>query len=132
MSMQDPISDLITCIRNGQSVKKDFIVVPSSNKKLNIVSVLKNEGYIFDYDVFVDWNGKKFLKVYLKYYKNKPVISVINRISRPGLKCYRGKYDIPKILGGLGIIIISTSSGIMTDKRARSAGLGGELICSVY
>lgn len=130
MSMNDPISDLLTRIRNGQSAKKSFIVISSSIVKKRILDVLKNEGYIKGYNV-IDNSYKSELEVYLKYYKNKPVISKIKRVSCPGLRVYKKKNDLPLILGGLGLAIISTSSGIMSDKKARSLGKGGEILCVV-
>jgi small subunit ribosomal protein S8 len=130
MSMQDPISDLLTRIRNGQMTKKSFVVIPSSSKKIKILDVLKNEGYIKGYNIIQNLN-KNNLEIYLKYYKNKPVISKIKRVSCPGLRVYKGKNCLPLILGGLGIAIISTAMGVVSDKKARSLGVGGEVLCIV-
>ncbi|VAW57281.1 SSU ribosomal protein S8p (S15Ae) [hydrothermal vent metagenome] len=129
MSMSDPIADMLTRIRNGQSAAKIAVTMPASNMKQSIAAVLKDEGYINDYSVSED--AKPELSVSLKYYDGKPVIDTIQRMSRPGLRVYKNKDELPKILNGLGIIIISTSTGMMTDRAARDAGVGGELICSV-
>ncbi len=130
MTMTDPISDLLTRIRNGQMVGKVQVTMPSSKAKQSIAKVLKNEGYIADFEV-QDVDNKPTLVVILKYYEGKPVIDHIERISRPGLRIYRGKDELPKVLGGLGIAIISTSRGVMTDRAARAAGHGGEVLCVV-
>lgn len=130
MSMCDPISDLLTRIRNGQNAKKSFVLISNSIEKMKILDILKNEGYIKGYNI-INNSCKSELEIYLKYYKNKPVISKIKRISCPGLRVYRKKNDLPLILGGLGLAIISTSSGIMSDKKARSIGKGGEILCVV-
>lgn len=130
MSMNDPISDLLTRIRNGQMAKKSFVSISSSNKKIKILDVLKNEGYIKGYNI-INNLSKQFLEIYLKYYKNKPVISKIKRISCPGLRVYKKKNDLPFVLGGLGVAIISTPFGVMSDKKARSLGQGGEILCIV-
>jgi len=129
MSMSDPIADMLTRIRNGQSAAKVEVTMPASNMKQSIAKVLKDEGYINDYSVSDD--AKAEMSVSLKYYDGKPVIATIDRMSRPGLRVYKNKDEIPNILNGLGIIIVSTSTGMMTDRAARSAGVGGELICSV-
>ncbi len=130
MSMQDPISSLLTGIRNAQARKKPEIVIPSSAKKIALLELLVKEGYI---DSITLEEGKKpLVSILLKYYEGKPVIREIKRISKPGLREYVGKKDVPEINGGLGIAIISTSKGLMTDKEAREAGLGGELLCSVF
>ncbi|WP_343128533.1 30S ribosomal protein S8 [Buchnera aphidicola (Kurisakia onigurumii)] len=129
MSMQDPVSDMLTRIRNAQKSNKIFVSMPSSNLKISISNVLKQEGYILNYDVCR--NNLSILKIYLKYFNAKPVIENITRISSPGLRVYRKKYNIPKILDGLGIAIISTSKGVITDKTARKIGIGGEIICYV-
>ncbi len=130
MSMQDPIASLLTGIRNAQARKKPEIVIPSSAKKIALLELLVKEGYI---DSITLEEGKKpLVSILLKYYEGKPVIREIKRISKPGLREYVGKKDIPEINGGLGIAIISTSKGLMTDKEAREAGLGGELLCSVF
>ncbi|WP_343153527.1 30S ribosomal protein S8 [Buchnera aphidicola (Mindarus keteleerifoliae)] len=129
MSMQDPISDMLTRIRNGQLANKLFVNMPSSKLKIAISSVLKEEGYIVNY--MVEKNLKSTLKIFLKYFKGKSVIEKIQRISKPSLRIYKKKYDLPKVMGGLGIAIISTSKGVLTDKIAREKGLGGEVICHV-
>lgn len=128
--MSDPIADLLTRIRNGQSAGKRAIQQPSSKLKLSIVKVLKEEGYISDYRV-EEIEGRPVLTVDLKYYKGSPVIEEIKRISRPGLRIYKSKDELTKVLGGLGIAIVSTSNGVMTDRAARAKGHGGEIICTV-
>ena len=125
MSLQDPISDMLTRIRNAQKATKVNVVMPSSSQKVNIATVLKIEGYISDF------KAKKELTIELKYYQGKPVIESIKRISRPGLRIFKSKDELPSINAGLGIAIISTSGGLMTEKQARAAGHGGEVICSV-
>jgi len=130
MSMSDPIADLLTRIRNGQSAGKKAIQQPSSKLKLSIVKVLKEEGYITDYSVETEGNHP-VLSIVLKYHKGSPVIEEIKRISRPGLRIYKSKGELPKVLGGLGIAIVSTSNGVMTDRAARASGHGGEIICTV-
>ena len=129
MSLQDPISDMLTRIRNAQKATKVNVVMPSSSQKVNIATVLKNEGYISDFKV--SEGAKKELTIELKYYQGKPVIESIKRVSRPGLRIFRSKDELPSVNAGLGIAIISTSSGLMTEKQARAAGHGGEVICSV-
>ena len=129
MSMSDPIADMLTRIRNGQSAAKAEVAMPASNMKQSIAKVLKDEGYISDFSV--SDAAKPELSVSLKYYDGKPVIEKIQRMSRPGLRVYKNKDELPKVLNGLGIVIISTSKGMMTDRAARAAGIGGELICSV-
>ncbi len=129
MSMSDPIADMLTRIRNGQSAAKVEVTMPASNMKQSIAQVLKDEGYINDYSVSED--AKPELSVSLKYFDGKPVIETIKRASKPGLRVYKNKDELPKVLNGLGIIIISTSTGMMTDRAARAAGIGGELICTV-
>ncbi|QBQ54672.1 30S ribosomal protein S8 [Nitrosococcus wardiae] len=129
MSMTDPISDMLTRVRNGQSAGKLEVSMPSSKLKESIARVLKEEGYIEDYRVEDD--TKPVLVVRLKYHEGKPVIDEIQRVSRPGLRIYKGKDRLPRIRGGLGIAIVSTSRGVMTDKAARSAGEGGEVLCYV-
>ena len=131
MSMQDPVADLLTRIRNGQTAKKEKIKLPSSNNKVAIVKVLHEEGYIEGYDVLKEVPAKPELEVVLKYFKKKPVIDSIDRISRPGLRVYKDKSNLPKVLGGLGVAVISTSKGVMSDRKARQLGLGGEVICYV-
>jgi len=129
MSLQDPISDMLTRVRNAQKATKVNVVMPSSSQKVNIATVLKNEGYISDFKI--SDGAKKELTIELKYYQGKPVIESIKRISRPGLRIFKSKDELPSINGGLGIAIISTSGGLMTEKQARAAGHGGEVICSV-
>ncbi|GBF29038.1 30S ribosomal protein S8 [bacterium MnTg03] len=129
MSLQDPISDMLTRVRNAQKASKVKVVMPSSRQKVNIATVLKNEGYITDFNVSDD--AKKELTIVLKYYQGEPVIESIKRISRPGLRIFKSKDELPSINGGLGIAIISTSGGLMTEKQARAAGHGGEVLCTV-
>ncbi|MEE4246645.1 MAG: 30S ribosomal protein S8 [Kangiellaceae bacterium] len=131
MSMQDPISDLLTRIRNGQSAGKKAISMPSSKQKVNICNVLKEEGYITDYSVADEEGNKRTLSVVLKYYQGRPVIDELKRVSRPGLRTYKKVGELPKVLNGMGVAIISTSKGVMTDRAARAAGFGGEVICTV-
>jgi small subunit ribosomal protein S8 len=130
MSMTDPIADFLTRIRNGQTSGKTEIHVPTSKVKIAIAKVLKDEGYIEDFSA-TELEGKPTLAVQLKYYQGRPVIDRLVRISRPGLRVYKGKDELPSILGGLGIAIVSTSQGVMTDAQARAAGHGGEVICIV-
>ncbi|RDH85005.1 MAG: 30S ribosomal protein S8 [endosymbiont of Galathealinum brachiosum] len=129
MSMSDPIADMLTRIRNGQSASKVEVTMPASNMKQSIAKVLKDEGYIKDYSV--SEGAKAEMSVSLKYHDGKPVIDTIDRMSRPGLRVYKNKDELPSILNGLGIVIVSTSTGMMTDRAARAAGIGGELVCSV-
>lgn len=129
--MQDPISDLLTRIRNGQMAKKSFVTLSNSIKKIKILDVLKSEGYIKGYSVNMNNLNKNNLEIYLKYHKNKPVISKIKRVSRPGLRIYKKSNDLPFVLGGLGIAIISTSLGVVSDKKARMLNQGGEILCIV-
>ena len=129
MSLQDPISDMLTRVRNAQKARKVNVVMPSSKQKVNIATVLKNEGYITDFNVTND--AKKELTIDLKYFQGEPVIESIKRISRPGLRIFKSKDELPSINGGLGIAIISTSGGLMTEKQARAAGHGGEVLCTV-
>nr|VFK40489.1 MAG: SSU ribosomal protein S8P [Candidatus Kentron sp. SD]VFK45854.1 MAG: SSU ribosomal protein S8P [Candidatus Kentron sp. SD]VFK79898.1 MAG: SSU ribosomal protein S8P [Candidatus Kentron sp. SD] len=131
MSLQDPIADMLTRIRNGQAVGKALVLMPSSKGKVAIADVLKQEGYIKDYSVS-DFEGKAQLSIVLKYHNGKPVISTIKRISRPGLRVYRKKNALPTVIGDLGVAIISTSKGIMTNRAARTNGYGGELLCVVF
>jgi len=130
MSMTDPIADFLTRIRNGQSSGKTEVQVPASKVKLSIAKVLKDEGYIEDFTSTVA-DGKPTMNVQLKYYQGRPVIDRLERVSRPGLRVYRGKDELPSILGGLGVAIVSTSKGVMTDRQARASGHGGEVICIV-
>lgn len=130
MSMTDPIADFLTRIRNGQSSGKPEVLVPASKVKFSIAKVLKDEGYIEDFSS-TEQDGKPTLVVQLKYYQGRPVIDRLERVSRPGLRVYRGKDELPSILGGLGVAIVSTSKGVMTDRQARAAGHGGEVLCIV-
>lgn len=130
MSMTDPIADFLTRIRNGQSSGKTEVNVPASKVKLAIAKVLKDEGYIEDFSATTR-DGKPTLVVQLKYYQGRPVIDRIERVSRPGLRVYKGKDELPSVLGGLGVAIVSTSKGVMTDRQARASGHGGEVICIV-
>lgn len=130
MSMSDPIADMLTRIRNGQSAEKVSVSMPSSKLKMAIAKVLKDEGYIDDFAVR-DEAGKPLLEVRLKYYAGRPVIEKIDRVSRPGLRIYKGTGEIPKVMNGLGVAIVSTSKGVMTDRSARAAGIGGEVLCVV-
>jgi small subunit ribosomal protein S8 len=131
MSMSDPIADMLTRIRNGQRINMESVVMPSSKTKIAIAKVLRDEGYITDYRVDDAEGNKKDLTVELKYFEGMPVIDVLKRVSRPGLRIYRKKDELPKVLGGLGIAIVSTSSGLMTDRAARDRGFGGEVLCFV-
>ncbi|GAC1423416.1 MAG: 30S ribosomal protein S8 [Burkholderiaceae bacterium] len=130
MSMSDPIADMLTRIRNAQVVKKTNVVMPSSKVKVAIANVLKDEGYIEDF-VVAEADGKAELKIGLKYYAGAPVIERLQRVSRPGLRIYKGKDDIPSVMNGLGVAIVSTPKGVMTDRKARATGVGGEIICYV-
>lgn len=130
MSMSDPIADMLTRIRNAQSVNNPVVSMPASKLKTAIAGVLKDEGYIEDFAVqTVD--GKSQLNISLKYYAGRPVIEKIDRVSRPGLRVYRGSQDIPKVMNCLGVTIVSTSKGVMTDRKAQAAGIGGEVLCVV-
>jgi small subunit ribosomal protein S8 len=124
--MQDPIADMFTRVRNGQAARKVAVKMPSSKLKVSIAELLKAEGYITDYSVVGD--VKKELEITLKYFQGNEVIDSIQRVSRPGLRVYKGRTELPKVLGGLGVAIVSTSKGIMTDRAARKAGMGGEII----
>jgi len=130
MSMSDPISDMLTRIRNGQQAEKVSVNMPSSKLKKAIAQVLKDEGYIEDYSVN-DVGGLPQMEVVLKYYSGRPVIEKIERVSRPGLRIYKGRGDLPKVMNGLGVAVVSTSQGVMTDRKARSLGVGGEVLCVV-
>ncbi|MFZ9406145.1 MAG: 30S ribosomal protein S8 [Burkholderiaceae bacterium] len=127
MSMSDPIADMFTRIRNAQRVDKQTVSMPSSRLKVAIAAVLKDEGYIDSYQVNGN-DGKPQLELQLKYYAGRPVIERLERVSRPGLRIYKGKHDLPQVLNGLGVAIVTTSKGVMTDRRARQTGLGGEVI----
>jgi small subunit ribosomal protein S8 len=130
MSMSDPIADMLTRIRNAQGVQKTTVIMPSSKVKVAIANVLKDEGYIEDFAV-TDAEGKSELKIGLKYYAGRPVIERLERVSRPGLRIYKSKNDIPNVMNGLGVAIVSTPRGVMTDRKARATGVGGEVICYV-
>jgi len=130
MSMSDPIADMLTRIRNGQAANKPSVQMPASKKKLAIAKVLKDEGYITDYQS-IEVDGKPVLEIQLKYFQGRPVIEFIKRVSRPGLRIYRGKDELPDVNGGLGVAIVSTSKGVMSDRKAREVGEGGEIICTV-
>ena len=131
MSMSDPISDMLTRIRNAQMAEKNTVVMPSSKLKVAIAVVLKEEGYVDGFNVIKGEGGKATLEISLKYYSGRPVIEKIQRISRPGLRIYKGSGDIPKVMNGLGIAIVSTSRGLMTGRKARANGIGGEVLCVV-
>jgi len=126
MSMQDPVADMFTRIRNGQAAKKIAVKMPSSKMKVAIAKVLKDEGYIEDFAVSADVKAE--LEVTLKYFQGRSVIETIDRVSRPGLRIYKKRGELPKVMGGLGVAIISTSKGLMTDRAARKVGVGGEII----
>jgi small subunit ribosomal protein S8 len=130
MSMTDPVADLLTRIRNGQTARQARVTLASSKLKTSILKVLKDEGYIADYQVASE-AGKPVLTVDLKYFEGRPVIDRLERVSRPGLRIYRGKDELPKVLNGLGTVIVSTPKGVMTDKQARAIGQGGEVLCIV-
>ena len=130
MSMQDTLADMFTRIRNAQMAEKADVAMPSSKMKISVAQVLKDEGYIEDFSVSGD--AKPELTITLRYFEGKPVIEAIKRYSRPGLRQYRAQGELPKVSGGLGVAIVSTSKGVMTDRAARSAGVGGEIICTVF
>ncbi len=130
MSMTDPVADMLTRIRNAQMAQKDSVAMPSSKLKVAIASVLKDEGYIDDF-IVRSAEGKAQLDIALKYYAGRPVIERIERISRPGLRIYKGSNDLPRVMNGLGIAIVSTPKGVMTDRRARATNVGGEVLCIV-
>ncbi len=130
MSMSDPIADMLTRIRNAQATEKTTVLVPASKVKRAIAQVLKDEGYIEDF-AQRDLDGKPVIEIGLKYYAGKPVIEKLERVSRPGLRIYKGREDIPRVMNGLGVAIVSTSKGVMTDRRARETGIGGEVLCIV-
>ena len=130
MSFSDPIGDMLTRIRNAQATEKQSVVIPASKVKQAIAQVLKDEGYIEDFAVREN-DGKAMIEIGLKYYAGKPVIEKIERVSRPGLRIYKGRDDIPRVMNGLGVAIVSTSRGVMTDRRARETGVGGEVLCVV-
>ena len=130
MSMSDPIADMLTRIRNAQMVDKAIVAMPSSKVKAAIAQVLKDEGYIDGFQVKVE-GGKSQLEIALKYYAGRPVIERIERVSRPGLRIYKGAKSIPQVMNGLGVAIVTTPKGVMTDRKARAAGVGGEVLCYV-
>lgn len=130
MSMTDPIADMLTRIRNGQKARKVSVSMPASKAKEAVANVLKDEGYITDFTTAGE-GAEKALNVELKYFEGAPVIETVKRVSKPGLRVYRGNEDLPKVLGGLGIAIVSTSAGVMSDRQAREKGVGGEVICIV-
>ena len=130
MSMSDPIADMLTRIRNAQAVEKTTVTMPSSKLKVAIAQVLKDEGYIDAFAVKTD-AGKSELEIGLKYYAGRPVIERIERVSRPGLRIYKGRHDIPSVMNGLGVAIVTTPKGVMTDRKARASGIGGEVLCYV-
>jgi len=128
--MTDPISDMLTRIRNAQGSEKQSVAIPASRLKASIAQVLKDEGYIEDFALREN-EGKPLLEINLKYYAGKPVIEKLERVSRPGLRIYRGKAEMPNVMNGLGVAIVSTSRGVMTDRKARGLGVGGEVLCIV-
>ena len=130
MSMSDPIADMLTRIRNAQSIEKASVTMPSSKLKVAIAQVLKDEGYIDGFAVRTD-TGKAELEIALKYYAGRPVIERIERVSRPGLRIYKGREAIPQVMNGLGVAIVTTPKGVMTDRKARQSGVGGEVLCYV-
>ena len=131
MTMTDPIADMLTRIRNAHKIKAKSVIMPSSKIKVNIAKVLLKEGYVKGFDEEEIGNGKKDLNIDLKYYEGRPVIEKMIRVSRPGLRIYKTRTQLPKVMGGLGIAIVSTSKGIMSDKEAREQGEGGEILCFV-
>jgi len=130
MSMQDTLADMFTRIRNAQMAEKGTVQIPSSKLKVSVAEVLQSEGYISNFSV--NGESKPTLEIELRYYQGRPVIEKISRVSRPGLRQYMGAGDLPKVNGGLGVAIVSTSKGVMTDRDARNAGVGGEVICTVF
>ncbi len=131
MSMSDPIADMLTRIRNAQAMEKTSVTMPASKVKTAIARVLKDEGYIEDFKIAGDVTKVAELEIGLKYYAGRPVIESIARVSKPGLRIYRGKDDLPNVMNGLGVAIVSTPKGVMTDRKARSLGMGGEVLCTV-
>ena len=129
MSMSDPIADMLTRIRNAQSVEKAVVTMPSSKLKVAIARVLKDEGYIDGFAI--KGEAKAELEIALRYYAGRPVIERIERVSRPGLRIYKGRHDIPSVKNGLGVAIVTTPQGVMTDRKARASGIGGEVLCYV-
>lgn len=132
MGMSDPIADMLTRIRNAQAIAKDVVMMPSSNMKVSVARVLMSEGYISDYKIEkVDHEHKSTLVLTLKYHEGRPVIENVRKISRPGLRVYKNKNNLPQVMNGMGIAIISTSKGILSDRNAKAQGLGGEVLCYV-
>ncbi|NLR74813.1 MULTISPECIES: 30S ribosomal protein S8 [Leeia] len=131
MSMSDPIADMLTRIRNAQQAGKSSVAMPSSSLKVAIAAVLKDEGYVDAFSVADEAGNKKTLTIELRYYAGRPVIERLERVSRPGLRIYKGRDDMPTVMNGLGVAIVSTSRGVMTDRKARAQGVGGELLCVV-
>lgn len=131
MSMQDPLADMFTRIRNAQARLKETVTMDSSKKKVAVAGVLKEEGYISDYEILKK-DSKELLQIGLKYHEGSAVIESIQRVSKPGLRVYCAKDKLPKVIGGLGVAIISTSAGLMSDREARAKGIGGEVVCAVY
>ena len=131
MSMTDPIADMLTRIRNAQMTERAIVAMPASKVKVAIAHVLKDEGYIDGFKITGEETQKPQLEIALRYYAGRPVIEKIERISTPGLRIYRGKEDLPKVMNGLGVAIVSTSKGVMTDRKARASGIGGEVLCVV-
>lgn len=131
MSMQDPVADMLTRVRNAQTAGKPSVSMPASNLKLAVAKVLQDEGYVASATV-EEVEGKKSLTIGLKYFEGRPVIAEIDRVSRPGLRAYKATDELPKVRNGLGIAIVSTSQGVMTDRAARKAGVGGEVLCTVF
>lgn len=129
MSMQDPIADMLTRVRNGQMAKHESVSMPSSKMKVSVAKVLESEGYIKSFSV--EEGVQPVLTIELKYFEGKPVIERIERVSRPGLRIYKAKQDLPKVMGGLGVAIVSTNKGVMSDRAARAAEVGGEVLCYV-
>ncbi|AKX45393.1 30S ribosomal protein S8 [Thiopseudomonas alkaliphila] len=130
MSMQDPLADMLTRIRNAQMAEKSVVTMPSSTLKVAVANVLKEEGYVADYQISGD--AKPLLSIELKYFEGRPVIEELQRVSRPGLRQYKAAGELPQVRGGLGVAIVSTNKGVMTDRAARAAGIGGEVLCSVF
>ncbi|MET1079012.1 MAG: 30S ribosomal protein S8 [Pseudomonas sp.] len=130
MSMQDPLADMLTRIRNAQMAEKSVVSMPSSTLKVAVAKVLKDEGYVADFQISSDI--KPLLTIELKYFEGRPVIEEVKRVSRPGLRQYKSVEDLPKVRGGLGVSIVSTNKGVMTDRAARAAGVGGEVLCTVF
>ncbi|MDU7558465.1 MAG: 30S ribosomal protein S8 [Pseudomonas sp.] len=130
MSMQDPLADMLTRIRNAQMAEKSVVSMPSSTLKVAVAKVLRDEGYIADFQISSEI--KPLLSIELKYFEGRPVIEEVKRVSRPGLRQYKSSDDLPKVRGGLGVSIVSTNKGVMTDRAARAAGVGGEVLCTVF